>query len=127
MTFSPDGHRLASGGMDDSDLAGAVRIWDADTGQVMQTLTASTDAVYSVAFSPDGHRLASASADNTVRLWDADTGQALAATTDRAHRLGVQRHVQPRRAPTRLRQRRPHHPVLGRRSSPLADRAHRAR
>jgi hypothetical protein len=70
--ISPDGHRLASASADHT-----VRLWDADTGQPLQTLTGHTNVVFGVAFSPDGHRLASASWDDTVRLWNADTGQPI--------------------------------------------------
>ena len=63
VAFSPDGTRLASG----SD--NTVCLWDATTGEVLQTLEGHTGQVESVAFSPDGARLASASDDGTVRLW----------------------------------------------------------
>ena len=73
VAFSPDGHRLASGSVDNT-----VRMWNADTGQpIGAPLTGHTDSVVSVAFSPDGHRLASGSDDQTVRMWNADTGQPI--------------------------------------------------
>ena len=73
VAFSPDRHRIASGGQDKT-----VRLWDAVTGhQIGPPLTGHADTVSSVAFSPDGRRIVSGSADNTVRVWDADTGKPI--------------------------------------------------
>jgi hypothetical protein len=69
IAFSPDGHRLASGGWD-----GPVTVWDAGTGQEIRTLKGHVGRVH-VAFSPDGKRLASGGVDGTVRVWDPATGE----------------------------------------------------
>ena len=72
VAFSPDGHRIVSGG--DKTL----RLWDADTGQpIGAPLIGHTNTVTSVAFSPDGHRIVSGSYDTTVRVWDANSGQQI--------------------------------------------------
>jgi eukaryotic-like serine/threonine-protein kinase len=72
VAFSPDGRHVASGGFDN-----IVRIWEAKTGQLLQTLNDHKWPILGVAFSPDGRRLASASGDCTVRIWDWTTGEAL--------------------------------------------------
>ena len=46
-----------------------MRLWDANTGTLKNTLIGHTGWVFSVAFSPDGTTLASGSADGTVLLW----------------------------------------------------------
>src|SRR5262249_43674698 len=65
MGYSPDGRSLASAGGD-----GAVRLWDAATGNETSCLNGHRDRVHCVAFSPDGSLLASAGADRAIFLWD---------------------------------------------------------
>ena len=63
------------------------RVWDADSGALLATLTGHKGAVFSVGFSPDGVRLVSGSHDRTLRLWDAASGTPLAAP--RGHGIWV--------------------------------------
>lgn len=75
VAFSPDGRRLASASWDKT-----IRIWDVQTGELLQTLTGHTDWIAAVKFSPDGRRIVSTSSirkDTTVRIWDASTGRLL--------------------------------------------------
>jgi len=51
---------------------GAVKVWDAQTGQELLTLTGHAEqSGNGVAFSADGHRLANGGPDGTVTIWDA--------------------------------------------------------
>ncbi|MEK6237956.1 MAG: WD40 repeat domain-containing protein [Planctomycetales bacterium] len=71
VAFSPDGFHLL-GGSDDG-----VRLWDAESGELLLHLKGSHGDVACVAYHPDGPRFASASKDGSVKVWDAVTGEGL--------------------------------------------------
>jgi eukaryotic-like serine/threonine-protein kinase len=64
VEISPRGDVMASSGQD-----GTVRLWNAETGQLLRTLQGHNGDVNYVAFSPDGSKLATGGDDGTVRLW----------------------------------------------------------
>ena len=72
IAFNTTGERLVSGG-------GAVRLWNAKTGEHLRTFTGHTSTIESVAFSPDDRTLASADRVGGVYLWNAQTGARLRA------------------------------------------------
>jgi WD40 repeat protein len=82
VAFSPDGKRVASGSTpfikDGSFVVSSpdssVKVWDAQTGQVLLTLEGHT-APGRVRFSPDGKRLVVSDSVSGVKVWDAHTGQ----------------------------------------------------
>ena len=47
-----------------------VRIWDARTGELLETLRGHSSHLSSVAFTPDGRGLVSGSLDRTLKYWD---------------------------------------------------------
>jgi WD40 repeat protein len=60
---------------------GIAKVWDANTGEELLTLSAHRESVLSVAFSPDGTELATAGFDGTAKIWDAATGANLLTIT----------------------------------------------
>ena len=103
VAFSPDGNTIASGsgklvylgGREDSGtcVGQEIRLWNANTGELIKTLTGHTSVVNSVVFSPDGNTIASgsghlmgyegkASAGEEVRLWNANTGELIKTLTE---------------------------------------------
>jgi WD40 repeat protein/ABC-type branched-subunit amino acid transport system substrate-binding protein/DNA-binding SARP family transcriptional activator len=65
LAVSPDGARIATGGIDQT-----ASVWDARTGRELLALAGHHAPVAAVAFSPDGKRLATASWDGTAKIWD---------------------------------------------------------
>jgi WD40 repeat protein len=80
VSFSPQGHLLASSGDD-----GWVQIWDVATGKPTRALDPASGALSSAAFSPDGHALASGSTTGSVRLWDLASGASILTLEGHAH------------------------------------------
>jgi len=84
VAFSPDDKRLLTGGRDkpvigeflqnifgDSKYNPGIssRLWDIESGVLLQTFSRHNNDVMDLAYSHDGKWIASASADHTVELW----------------------------------------------------------
>jgi WD40 repeat protein len=65
VAFSPDGNQIASG-----YLSRPVQIWNAFTGDLVQTLSETAGPV---AYSTDGDLLATGTDDGTMRIWNTAT------------------------------------------------------
>jgi len=74
LAFSPDGRLLA-----EVSQGGLVRVRDAQTGRILQSLQAHffANTTSRVVFSPDGSRLASGAMGPSVKIWDTGNWQEL--------------------------------------------------
>lgn len=68
-TFSRDGRFIATSSDDKT-----ARLWNAETGALLQTFNGHQWSVLSAAFSPDGQRLITGSEDNYAKIWNVQTG-----------------------------------------------------
>ena len=75
--YSPDGERIVTACIDDQ----TAKVWDAQTGTELLTLTGPDNYVVSSAYSPDGERIVTASYDKIAKVWDAKTGTELLTLT----------------------------------------------
>jgi WD40 repeat protein len=80
--FSPDGRSVLAGLAD-----GTARIWDAQTGKTIITLTGHSGLIMTARFSLDGKQVITASRDKTARIWDAKTGELLRTFSGHAAEL----------------------------------------
>jgi len=84
--LSADGTRLVAPGdrkftdMKTASMKLNVNVWDAATGEVIQSIDAQSEDVTSVNLSPDGGRIAWGNRDGTTRVWDTANGGRLVAT-----------------------------------------------
>src|SRR5438309_5115615 len=65
MAWSPRGDKIAAGCRDST-----IRVWDAESGDLVEILKGHMDTVLSVTWSADAETLASGSRDGSIRIWD---------------------------------------------------------
>ncbi|KAM0246729.1 hypothetical protein ACHAP5_004500 [Fusarium lateritium] len=75
VRISPDGQFIASASAD-----ATVKIWNAATGEHMDTLVGHMAGVSCLAWTPDSNTIASGSDDKAIRLWDRVTGRPKTTT-----------------------------------------------
>ena len=80
VAFVADGRRIVT-------ISKSVRIWDAETGRLIQTIEMSVPDVAPFAISRDGSRFVSSGSDNMTE-WDATTGRVLRTVSFPRYRNG---------------------------------------
>jgi WD40 repeat protein len=83
LAYTPDGKQLAAA----SGLAGQsgeVRLFDADSGRMLDVVLSGDDVLLAVAISPDGKMLAAGGADNLLHLVDLQSRKELHKINDHA-------------------------------------------
>jgi WD40 repeat protein len=70
LTFDPTGNSLAA-----VDREGVVRVWDAGSKDLLQSLQAHQKIASAVAFNPEGSLIATAGYDAMARVWDLSSGE----------------------------------------------------
>ncbi|HEX4696947.1 MAG TPA: TIR domain-containing protein, partial [Candidatus Udaeobacter sp.] len=76
VAMNPAGNRVASGGGDN-----LIKVWDVQTGVVLNTLKDHAGSVLTVAWSPDGKQIVSGSYDRSIKLWDGQSGTLIRTFT----------------------------------------------
>merc|ERR1712138_313678 len=79
--YSPDGQQILTGSEEKIS-----KVWDANTGQELLTLSGHIDRVLSVGYSPDGRRIVTASKDKTIRLYTTNIDELLSIAKSRVTR-----------------------------------------
>ena len=70
--YSPDGRRIVTASADST-----VKVWDAETLQLIGTLNGHKDICYSALYNRAGDRIVTTSFDGTAKVWDAETLQLI--------------------------------------------------
>ncbi|HEY7158362.1 MAG TPA: sigma-70 family RNA polymerase sigma factor [Gemmataceae bacterium] len=82
LTFSPDGKKILTGGMD-----GMLRVWEAATGKEVRQIPGFVGSPRQFVFAPDGKTLAVVDGSTTIRILDFASGKDVVPTL--GHRGGI--------------------------------------
>jgi len=76
VLFTPTQDEIFAAGGEPA-IAGEVRRWRVNDGELLQTFDGHKDSIYAMALSPDGQTLATGSYDQKIKLWNVATGKEI--------------------------------------------------
>jgi WD40 repeat protein len=76
VAWSPSGEMFATAGSDY-----LVRLWDADTGELIEEFQAHRGEIWHLRFTSDGTRFATAGTEGRIKIWNFDDGSLLGEIT----------------------------------------------
>jgi len=79
--YSPDGQRIVT-----ASFEGTAKVWDAETGKELFTLTSHEGRVFSAVYSAVGKRIATAGDDGICRIYTTDMDELLQIAESRLTR-----------------------------------------
>lgn len=74
ISVSPDGKLIVTGG-DEGNGSNSLKVWNANDGKKIFTMTGHVNGINSVCFSPDGKFIVSGSCDGNIKVWNVLTGK----------------------------------------------------
>ncbi len=77
VDMSTDMQIIVSGSSDKT-----VKIWDAQTGEMLNSIEAHNKSVYQVEFNPVINQFASCSSDSTIKIWDSESAELIKMLDD---------------------------------------------
>lgn len=77
VDMSKDMQKIVSGSYDKT-----IKIWDAQTGKMLNSIEAHDKSVSQVEFNPTGNQFASCSSDSTIKIWDAESAELIKVFDD---------------------------------------------
>lgn len=82
VRFSPNGNIIVTASGEEETFLykyqdNTIKLWDATSGKLVQTLEGHSKSVNSASFSPDSKIIAAASDDYTIKLWDVASGKSI--------------------------------------------------
>ena len=97
VSFCPNGDKILSSSpwsysTSSENTYNTIKIWNAISGEELQTLHGHKDYVCSASFSPDGNQVISVSKDMTVRIWNLnqdDNSKVLVKSNARLFNAGI--------------------------------------